>query len=165
MSNTLSPGQDGRRFADDIFICILLEENVWSSTQISLKFDPKGLIIDIPALIQIIAWHRPGDKPLSEPMMLSLRTHICVNRHKLQGYYTSTDAIIPVSTTSEETLEMNWTEDLTHWGQVTHICVDNLTIIGSDNGLSPDRRQAIIWTNAGILLIGPLGTNLSEILI
>ena len=54
---------------------------------------------------------------------------------------------------------------LTHWGRVTHICVGNLTIIGSDNGLSPCRRQAIIWTNAGILLIGPLGTNFSEILI
>ena len=54
---------------------------------------------------------------------------------------------------------------LTHLGRVTHICVSKLTIIGSDNGLSPDRRQAIIWTNAGILLIGPLGTNFSEILI
>ena len=54
---------------------------------------------------------------------------------------------------------------LTHWGRVTHICVGNLTIIGSDNGLSPDRRQAITWTNVGILLIGPLGTNFSEILI
>ena len=48
---------------------------------------------------------------------------------------------------------------------MTHICVNKLTIIGSDNGLSPDRRQAIIWTNAGILLIVPLGTNFSEILI
>ena len=46
-----------------------------------------------------------------------------------------------------------------------HICVGNLTIIGSDNGLSPDRRQAIIWTNAGILLIGPLGIDFNEILI
>ena len=46
-----------------------------------------------------------------------------------------------------------------------HICVGKLTIIGSDNGLSPERRQAIIWTNAGLLLIGPLGTNFSEILI
>ena len=54
---------------------------------------------------------------------------------------------------------------LTHWGQVMHICVRNQTIIGSDNGLSPGRRQAIIWTNAGILLIGPLGSNSSEILI
>ena len=46
-----------------------------------------------------------------------------------------------------------------------HICVDNLTIIGSDNGLSPYRRQSITCTNYGILLIGPLGTNFSEILI
>ena len=51
---------------------------------------------------------------------------------------------------------------LTHWGRVTHICVSNLTITGSDNSLSPGRRQAIIWTNAEILLIGPLGTDFSE---
>ena len=54
---------------------------------------------------------------------------------------------------------------LTHWGRMTHICISKLIIIGSDSGLSPDRRQAIIWTNAGILSIGPLGTNLNEILI
>ena len=53
----------------------------------------------------------------------------------------------------------------THWGRVTHICVSKLTIIGSDNGLAPGRRQTIIWTNDGILLIGPLGTIFSEILI
>ena len=56
-------------------------------------------------------------------------------------------------------------KELTHWGRVTHICVSEIIIIGSDNGLSPGRRQAIIWTNAGILLIGPLGINFSEILI
>ena len=55
--------------------------------------------------------------------------------------------------------------ELTHWGRVTHICISKLTIIGSDNGLSPERRQAIIWSNAGILLIGRLGTNFSDILI
>ena len=53
---------------------------------------------------------------------------------------------------------------LTHWGRVTHICVGNLAIIGSDNGLSPGQRQVIIRTNAGILLIETLGTNFSEIL-
>ena len=53
---------------------------------------------------------------------------------------------------------------LTHWGQVTHICARILTNIGLDNGLSPGRRQAIIWTNAGILLIRTLGTNVCEIL-
>ena len=46
-----------------------------------------------------------------------------------------------------------------------HICVGSITSIGSDNGLSPARRQAIIWTNAGILSIGPLGTNFNENLI
>ena len=54
---------------------------------------------------------------------------------------------------------------LTHWGRVTHICVGNLTNIGSDNGLSPDRRQAIIWNNAGILSTGLFGATFSEILI
>ena len=54
---------------------------------------------------------------------------------------------------------------LTHWGRVTDLCVSKSTIIGSDNGLSPGWRQAIIWTNAGILFIGPLETNFNEILI
>ena len=54
---------------------------------------------------------------------------------------------------------------LTHWGRATHICVGKLTIIGSDNGLSPGRRQSIIWTSAGILLLGPLGTYFSEFFI
>ena len=49
---------------------------------------------------------------------------------------------------------------LTHWGRVAHICVGKLTIIGSVNGLSPGRRQAIIWNNAGLLLIEPLGNEL-----
>ena len=53
--------------------------------------------------------------------------------------------------------------NVTHWGRVTHICVSKLTIIGSDNGLSPGRRQAMIWTNAVLLSFGPLGTNFSQI--
>ena len=56
-------------------------------------------------------------------------------------------------------------QSLTHWGRATHICVSKLTIIASDNGLSPGRCQAIIWNNDGILSIGLLGTNFSEILI
>ena len=59
--------------------------------------------------------------------------------------------------------DYEWARNLlTHWGRVTHICVGKLSIIGSHNGLSPGRRPSIIWTNAGILLIGPLGTNFSE---
>ena len=57
----------------------------------------------------------------------------------------------------------DWWLHLTHWGQVTHICVSKLAIISSDNGLLPGQRETIIWTNAGILLIGPLGTNFIDI--
>ena len=64
-----------------------------------------------------------------------------------------------------ETLVLISGTAFTHWGRVMHICFGKFTITGSDNGLSPGRRQAIIWTNAGLLLIGHLGTNFSEILI
>ena len=53
----------------------------------------------------------------------------------------------------------------THWGRVTHLCIIELNIIGSDNGWSPGQCQTIIWTNAGVLSIEPLRTNFSEILI
>ena len=62
------------------FKIYLLNETVLVSIKISLKFIPKGPINNIPALVQIMAWRRPGDKPLSEPMMVSLLTHICVTR-------------------------------------------------------------------------------------
>ena len=78
--NTLRPRQNGRYFADDIFKCIFLNENAWISLQISLKFVPKVRISHIPALVQIMAWRRPGDKPFSEPVMVNLLTHICVAR-------------------------------------------------------------------------------------
>ena len=78
--NTLRPRQDGRHFPDDIFKCNFMSENVQISIRISLKFVPKGPINNIPALVQIMAWRRSGDKPLSEPMMVSLLTHICVTR-------------------------------------------------------------------------------------
>ena len=78
--STLRPRQNGRHFANDIFKCIFLNENVWISIKISLNFVPKDRINNIPALVQIMAWRRPGDKPLSELMMVSLLTHICVTR-------------------------------------------------------------------------------------
>ena len=78
--NTLRPRQNGRHFPDDIFKCIFLNENIWILIKISLKFVPKGPINNIPAMVQIMAWRRLGDKPLSEPMMVSLLTHICVTR-------------------------------------------------------------------------------------
>ena len=78
--NSLWPRQNGRLFADDTFKRIFLNENIWISTKNSLKFVPKGLINNIPALVLIMAWRRPGNKPLSEPMMVRLPTHICVTR-------------------------------------------------------------------------------------
>ena len=78
--NTLRPRQNGCHFADDIFKCIFLNENVLIPIKISLKFVPKCSIKNIPSLVQIMAWRRPGDKPLSEPMMVSSLTHIWVTR-------------------------------------------------------------------------------------
>ena len=76
--NTLRSRQNGRHFADDTFKCIFMNENVRISINISLKFVPKGLINNIPALVQIMAWRRRGNKPLSESMMVRLPTHICI---------------------------------------------------------------------------------------
>ena len=73
--NTLRTRQNGRYFADDTLKLIFLNENVLIS-----KFVPKGPINNIPALVQIMAWRRPGDKPLSEPVMVRLLTHIYVTR-------------------------------------------------------------------------------------
>ena len=78
--NTLRPRQNGRRFADDVFKCIFLNENIWISIKISLKFIPKDPVNNIPTLVQIMARRRPGDKPLSETMMASLLMHIYVTR-------------------------------------------------------------------------------------
>ena len=78
--NPLRPRQHGRHFPDAIFRCIFLNENIWVAINISLSVVPKGPIDNIPALVQIMAWRRSGDKPLSQPMMVSLLTHICVTR-------------------------------------------------------------------------------------
>ena len=75
---TLRPRQYGRHFPDDIFQCVFFNENIKISITISLKFVLKCSIIYHPALI--MAWCRPGDNPLSEPMKVSLLTHICVTR-------------------------------------------------------------------------------------
>ena len=76
--NTLRQRQNVRHFAEHIYKCIFLNENVYTSIEISLKFVLKCSINNIPALGQIMAWRRPGDKPLSEPMTVGLLTHLCV---------------------------------------------------------------------------------------
>ena len=78
--NTLRPRQNGCRFTDEFWKYIFLNENAWISIIISLKFVPKDPNNNMSALFQIMAWRRPGDKPLSEPMMVSLLTHICVTQ-------------------------------------------------------------------------------------
>ena len=101
--------------------------------------------------------HLFNNKPLTEPMQSYCDQHflecILIKLNQTLDFF-SRKGMLP--------------KDMSHlinWGPVMHICVSKLTIIGSDNGLSPDRHQAIIWTNAGILIFGPLGTNFSEILI
>ena len=106
--NTLRPRQDGRHFPNDIFKCIFLNENVWIS--ISLKFVPKGPINNIPALVQIMAWRRPGDKPLFEPMMVSLLTHIWVTRP--QWFKPSQP---------KDTINLPWNAILSYWQKLINI--------------------------------------------
>ena len=78
--NTLRPRKKWPPFPDDIFKYIFINENVLNSVKISLKLVPRGPINNIPALVQIMAWRRPGHKPLSEAMMVSLLAHICATR-------------------------------------------------------------------------------------
>ena len=108
-----------------------------------------------------------------------LRDRTKINHHHLAGMYVAAigqryvNMIIKLSNYSYIRDDITTTSAavtvvlvvVIYWGRVTHICVDKLIIIGCDNGLSPDRRQAIIWTNAGLLSIGPLRKYFSEHLI
>ena len=77
ITNTLRQAQNGQHLSNDIFKCIFLNENAWIF-KILLKFVLEGPINNIPASVQIMSWHQPGDKPLSEPIMVRLLTHICI---------------------------------------------------------------------------------------
>ena len=88
-----------------------------------------------------------------------LLMHICVTWP--QCYILNADDVMPKKFFPHYWFSVLWV--ITHWGRVMHICISKLTIIGSDNGLSPERHQAIIWTNAGIVLIRRLRTNFREI--
>ena len=120
--NLSPPWQNGPHFADDIFKCIILNEKFCILIRISLKFVPMGPIDNKSALVQLNSL--TPNKPLPETMLTQFtNSYISDTRRKWVN----------------ASLCM-----LTHWGRVTHICVGNLTTIGSDNGLSPGRRQAII---------------------
>ena len=175
---TLRPTRNEQHFADDIFKRIFFNENVWILIIISLKFVSNGPINIIPALRQIMAWRRPGDKPLYEPMMVNLLTHICVTRPQwvkspmcgtlmfsLLSVWTSCWAssrscgdLKPLKRSCDLTNELLVAHDsniyivtqhLTLWDRVTHIWVSKLTAIGADNSFSSGLQQAIIENNAG----------------
>ena len=137
--NTLRPRQNGRHFADDILKCIFLNENVYISIEISLKFVPKGPINTIPALVQIMAWRRPGDKPLSESMMVNLPTHICVTRpHWVNGLADlSVNEPHVVCRTNYITVH-----EIHFMATYTHICLVRLKIPKSDISMV----QGHMWT-------------------
>ena len=99
--------QDGRHFPDDIFKCIFLNQNARISLKISLKFVPKVRINNIPALVQIMAWRRSGDKPLSEPMLDDLLAHICVTRPQWVKLWINF-IIFPVPEWSESPENSSW---------------------------------------------------------
>ena len=101
--NTLKTRRNEQHFADDIFKGIFFKENVWISIIVSLKFVPKGPIYNIPALVQIMAWRRPGDKPLFETMMVRLLTHICVIRPQWVNTLKMKQAVAILQMTSLET--------------------------------------------------------------
>ena len=77
---TLMPRQNGRHFAVDIFKRIFLNEKIWIAMKNLLKFVPEVPVNNIPGLVQVMAWIRPGNKSLSEPIIARLPTHICVTR-------------------------------------------------------------------------------------
>ena len=77
--NALRLRQNGRHITD-FYKCIFFKENVWILIKISLRFVSKGPVNNTAALVQIMAWHLSGDKPLSEPMIVSLLRHLCITR-------------------------------------------------------------------------------------
>ena len=104
--NTFRPRQNGRHFPDDIFKCIFFNENLWFRINISLKFVPRGRIYNVP----IMAWRRPGDKPLSEPMMVRLLTHACVARPQCVNDSNNSDCMNRKHTPGS----LKWIKQVTH---------------------------------------------------
>ena len=133
--NTLRLRQNGRHFADDTFKRIFLNENIRIWIKISLKFVPKVLINNIPVLVQIMAWRRSGDKPLSEPMMVSFPTHICLTRPQWVNSVFDTLNIIVQTVSSVSYLIMTWhLQDLGIIGHDTdHLSLSWLLLLVNPN--------------------------------
>ena len=127
--------------------------------QMDLRWMPPYICDDVLSLIQVmvsvsqqaIVW------TINDPYLCRHKASLCHNELRMEN---------ACSNQKESTCYILRDQHiLTHWCRVTHICISKIITVGSDNGLSPGRCQAIIWTNAGILSIGPLGTNFGEIVI
>ena len=128
--NTWRSRQDGRHFPVDSFKCIFSNENVWISIKISLKFVLKSPINNIPALMQIMAWRRPGAKPLPELMMVRLTTHIYVTRPQ----WANLCILIIFS---------NWMYNLSFWRTVSPFMSDKSSRNGNNIILQEDDQTIV----------------------
>ena len=153
--NTFRPRQDVRHFSDAIYKYIFLKENVWIPIKISLKFVPKGPINNIPALVQIMAWRRPGDKSLYEPMMVCLLTHICVTRPQWVNTLSPRQDVRNFSDDIFKCIFLNenvWISIKISLKFFPKGSINNISaLVQIDNGLAAIRRQAIIWTEDGLI--------------
>ena len=155
--NTLRTRQNGRHLANDIFKCIFFNEYVWILIKISLKFVPKGQIDNIPALVQIMVWRRPGDKPLSGPIMVSLLTHRYITRPQWVNFYLPDAMIQPAQLFITHQQVYKFLRMHTSW---PHLIVNsliiatrslvqcrNLIILRSDNYLQSGTKPNLVAKN------------------
>ena len=153
--NTLRPWQNGRHFADDIFKWIFLTENVWISINISLKFVPMVQINNIPVVLQIMAWRRLGDKSLSEPMMLSWLTHICVTPPQ----WVNTWGRDKMGNTLQMTFSngISWIKIVIFWlkfsWNLSHGSNKQYSSIGVDNDMELIRHYLSQWWLSSLLML------------
>ena len=152
-------GKSGGAYANNIFNKCFLHKAF-----VLMTINPKTIFTRTTVRLPVYQWgNYKGDKVIN---WYRIVTNICVYlflrvaypNHNLTRWYHQWQ---PHQCCC---LYILWLLPLTHWGRLTNICVGKLIIIDSNNGLSPERRQAIIWTIAGILLIGALGTNFSDII-
>ena len=155
----MRPRQNGHQFPDENFRCIFLNENIKISIKISLKFVPKRPINNVPALVQIMAWRRRGDKSLSEPLMVSLLMHICVTAslglNELRYYRTSHRYITLYSSlTIKITLKLGYCPNIFCFKMCIGIRNDNRENIDNNkisNNNGNDYKMAIVITTAAII--------------
>ena len=144
---TLRPRQDGRHFPEGIFNGIFVNETVSISINISLKFVPKSQINTILALVQIMACRWPGDKPLSEPMIVLLLTHICVTRPQWVNAVKSTE--IQSGSHFLSCLNVLKAKCITHGHPFAIICLLQVNRAARglyDSGFGPNKGLPTSWT-------------------